>query len=66
MLTADDLQNAINAIEGTSYRGKDAPAVAAMLGRFRQALGAAKKPQILRGPPAPAAEAEPDKTATGG
>lgn len=44
MLTRDDLQNAINAIENTRYLGSDAAHVAAMLGRFRGAVAALQKP----------------------
>jgi hypothetical protein len=50
MLTVDDLQNAINAIEGARYAGKDAAAVAAMLGRFRAALDQARRPVMHRVP----------------
>ena len=60
-LTGEDLANAIKAIEGTAYHGKDAATVAAMLDRFRAALDQARRPVMHRVPPGAS-----DKTGTDG
>ena len=45
-LSADDLRVALQALEAADFKGRDAAAVVALLGRFRAAYDAARKPTI--------------------